>query len=216
MLKKLFWITLLQAAGFSTALAKTELTALDEATAFARTEKVFELTVERSILSELLGKETKSKGTIFVRQNRFRFEIESPEKSQMIYDGKTLWAVTFPPAGFDDEPAQVTKTSLRRSKQDHVLLRLLTGDLIPSKSFQVKSVKSDGPERVYALATDTPDNAVKDLQVKLSGEELKQISYRDDVDNLTTLKVLKRAEVKRPAKDLFTFRVPKGAEVMEP
>ncbi|MBX3039885.1 MAG: outer-membrane lipoprotein carrier protein LolA [Bdellovibrionaceae bacterium] len=198
----------------SAGFAKTDLKSLDQATAFARSSKVVRLSVEKSVVSELLGKETKSEGIVHVRKNRFRWEVDGAEKSTLVYDGTLLWIAAYPPPGFD-EPVQVTKTKINRKSNDQVLFRLLTGDLVPSKSFTLVSQKTEGSEVSFVLKGKGEDSGVKDLTVRLQEGTLAGLSYRDDVDNLTDLKIKKRENVKAPGKNLFKFEIPKGAEVNE-
>lgn len=196
------------------ACAKNELKNLDQATAFARSAKVVRLDVEKSVVSELLGKETKSEGVVNVRKNRFRWEVDGAEKSTLVYDGAVLWIATYPPKGFD-EAVQVTKTKINRKSDDQVLFRLLTGDLVPSKSFTLVSRKTENGITSFVLKGKSEDSGVKDLTVRLRGETLSGLSYRDDVENLTDLNIKKIENVKAPAKNLFKFEIPKGAEVNE-
>ncbi|HRO66364.1 MAG TPA: outer-membrane lipoprotein carrier protein LolA [Pseudobdellovibrionaceae bacterium] len=196
------------------AFAADDLKNLDQATAFARSANVVRLEVEKSVVSELLGKETKSEGVVHVRKNRFRWEVDAPEKSTLVYDGTVLWIAAYPPKGFD-EPVQVTKTKINRKSDDQVLFRLLTGDLVPSKSFSLISRRAENGVTSFLLKGKSDDSGVKDLTVRLKEGTLEGISYRDDVENLTDLKIKKRENVKAPAKNLFKFEIPKGAEVNE-
>lgn len=197
------------------AVASSELKVLDEATAFARSSKVSKLTVERTVLSDLLGKETKSTGTLHVRKNRFRWDLEGKEKSVLVYDGKIIWLANYPPAGFD-EPIQVIKTSMKRQKEDQTLFLLLTGEITPSKSFTMVSKKESKDLILMVVKPRQEGQGLHELTIELEKKSLRSLSYKDDVNNLVTLKIEKREKLKNPSKELFQYKVPPGSEVNEP
>lgn len=188
---------------------------LDQAGAFLSGAKVTKIKVEKTVVSELLAKTTSSSGEIFVGGGKFRWETEAPDKSTVVFDGKTLWTAQPPPPEFGGA-TQVTKSSLKGKGKDQVLVKILSGGKLSSK-FKVLNSIAGRDDTVLNLAPSSPDPSVKDFSVVLAGkpERIREIRYVDDVGNLTKIRVLKTSAVKKPEAKLFSFEVPKNAEVNE-
>lgn len=188
---------------------------LDKASAFLNGKKVSRLDVEKTVVSDLLNKTMISKGEIFLGDGKFRWETTEPEKSLIVFDGKTVWTMQTAPAGLEG-PAQVTKASLTAKSKDQILVKLLSGGKISSKFRLLGSEKND-EGTVLKMEPVKPDVTVKNFFLILGGkpERLQEIRYTDDVGNLTKIRILKNEAVKKPSASLFEFQVPKDAEVNE-
>ena len=212
-------LVLVTALSLSAAAAKTKSVPtpkrLDQATGFLKATKVTKLDVEKTVVSDLLGKTTSSKGEIVLGKGKFRWETTSPEKSLVVFDGKTLWTLQQPIAELGG-PAQVTKSQVSGKARDQILVKMLSGGKL-SQKFRVQDAIQDQSETILRLSPVKPDPNVKDFSVVLGGkpEKLHEIRYGDEVGNQTTIRILGTETVKKPAKDLFKFEVPKGAEVNE-
>lgn len=217
----LFALAFAVGSGFAPATAATKSKAapvpkrLDRATEFLKGVKVTKLDVEKTVVSELLGKTTTSKGLITLGSGKFRWETTEPEKSLIVFDGKTLWTLQTPSPELGG-PAQVTKSTLNGKARDQILVKILGGGKMSSK-FEIRRSESGDDGFVVQLAPLKPDPTVRDFSVVLGGkpERLREIRYGDEVGNQTKIRILDSSTVKKPAKDLFKFQAPKGAEVTE-
>lgn len=190
---------------------------LDHATVFLRSPKIMKLQVEKTVVSELLGKTTSSTGEIIFGQGKFRWETMKPEKSLVVFDGKTFWTLQEPPKELGG-PAQVTRSRIDGKARDQILIKLLSGGKLSSKFKVDDAVPVAGKKDVVIhLSPLKPDPNVKAFSVLLTGqpERLEEIRYTDEVGNQTTIRILDSTTVKKPAADLFKFEAPKGAEVSD-
>lgn len=191
-----------------------DLTALNQATAKYRNAKMVQVGVEKTVKSELTGKETKYKGTIYLSSGLFRIVNTEPEKSVLVYDGKTIWNEQPPSPDFPG-PVQVTKTELTgKNKSQALFASLLTKDPI-TKNFKILSQKKEDSKFIYEAEPLTSDINVKSLTVKIDGpsKQVSEISYKDDIGNLTVMKFSNPEFKKSLDKKVFQYTPPKGAQV---
>lgn len=188
---------------------------LDQSTALFRSGKsVTQLEVEKTTVFELLDKTTKSKGEIFLGKGKFRWNILTPEKSQIVFDGKMLWTSQEDSNG---GKTQVTKSRVDGKAKDQILIKLLAGDGKLSTKFKIEKLEAKGDLKVFHLKALKEDPAIKAfvLTVDKSTKNLRTISYSDEVGNRTEIEILNRKILKKPDAKLFQFQLPKNAEVNE-
>ena len=201
-------------ANISSATDSKEAKRLDRAARFLSGGKVFSLDVEKSVTSEIMGKTTVSAGSIVLGTGKFRWETTTPEKSLLLFDGKTVW--TLQEAIDAKSHPQVTKAKLTKKNKDQVLIKLLAHGKI-SENFGVKSVAKEGDDRILSLEPLQADPSVKNFTAVLGDkpERLKEIRYADELGNLTKIRILKARLLKVPDADVFEFKVPKDAQVTD-
>lgn len=189
--------------------------ALQKVTKRYRNTKVVEMSVEKTVKSDLLGKETKHQGKIFLSAGKFRWENTTPEKSLLVYDGKTIWSEQTPPPEFGG-PVQVARGKVDKKTRSHILLTVLVDSDI-KKSFKVLSEKKEGEEMILAVLPLQEDLTVQDMTLTLNTKEntLKRVAYKDDIGNETTLNFSDVNFLKSEKKNLFKYQPPKDAQVTD-
>jgi len=193
-----------------------DLKPLAEATAKYRQAKLVQMSLEKVVKSELTGKETKHQGELSLSAGLFRLENKEPEKSLLVYDGKTLWNEQQPSSDFGGA-IQVTKSNLSgKNKSQTMFATLLTKDPV-TKYFKVLSSKKDGAQTIYETESLTAELTIKHLTLKIanSSKLVSEISYKDDIGNLTTMKFSNAQFKKSMNKKIFLYQPPKGAQVTE-
>lgn len=189
--------------------------ALKKVTSKYRGAKLVEMAVEKSVKSELLGKETKYDGKIYLANGKFRWENTTPEKSLIVFDGTTIWSEQTPPKEFGG-PVQVAKGKVDKKTRSHILISsLLGGDL--ETNFKILKEEKAGEQVKLFVKPTTEDLTVQDLQVVIDPKTstMTEISYKDDIGNLTTMKFSDIAFLKKLKKNLFKYQPPKGAQVTD-
>lgn len=189
---------------------------LTESTAKYRDAKLVQMSLEKTVKSELTGKETKNQGEISLSAGMFRLENRQPEKSLLVFDGITLWNEQQPSSDFGGS-VQVTKSKLSgKGKAQTLFATLLTKDPI-TKYFKVLSAKKDGSQTVYETEALNSDLSIKNLTLKIDNNSklVSEISYKDDIGNLTTMKFSNAQFKKTLDKKVFSYKPPKGAQVTE-
>jgi outer membrane lipoprotein carrier protein len=175
-----------------------------------------QMSLEKIVKSELTGKETKLQGEISLSAGLFRLENKEPEKSLLVFDGKTLWNEQQPSSDFGGS-IQVTKSKLSgKNKSQTLFATLLTKDPV-TKYFKILSAKKEGSQTIYETESLTSDLNIKNLTLKIdnSSKLVSEISYKDDIGNLTTMKFSNAQFKKSMNKKIFSYHPPKGAQVTE-
>jgi len=193
---------------------KENLDPLRETLALIQTTKLVKFDLEKTVALELMGTEKVYNGSCFLSGNLFRFDIQGPDKSLVLYDGHTLWVVQYPDKAFGG-PIQVSRGKLQgKQKEQLVLTELLTkGRLL--ESFNVKQTSDkDGVLSYEALPKNKKFN-LKSVQLKIKGHELKALDYVDDIGNKTSLKILNEKLSASAKPELFHYKPEKGAQVTD-
>jgi len=178
-----------------------------------RATKLVEMTVQKTVKLELQGRETKYDGKIFLSSGKFRWENETPEKTLLVFDGTTIWSIQYPPKEFGGEP-QIARGKVDKKTRSQILISsLLGGDL--QKNFKVTSEKKDGDTSTLEVAPLGNDLMIKTMSLVIDTKkvQLLEISYKDDIGNVTKMK-FSDIKFKTSAKNsLFKYQPPKGAQV---
>jgi outer membrane lipoprotein-sorting protein len=198
---------------FNFAFAKKKDIA-DEVLNKYKTAKLVKLDVIKRVKFEILGKEQVFEGKIFVSQKRFRWDTETPDRSQILYDGDTIWNTQYPPKELKSNP-NVAKMKVDRNSRKQLLLSLLLNNEPLSKNFKVLSrTQIDGVINVN-LAPKSSELNIKTLIVKIESKkkEISTISYTDDIGNVTDIEISKAVFLQSSDSKLFIFKMPSGATV---
>lgn len=188
---------------------------LQKVTKKYRASKLVEMSVVKTVKSELLGKETKYDGKIYLANGKFRWENTTPEKTLLVFDGTTIWSEQTPPKEFGG-PVQVAKGKVDKKNRSQVLISSLLGaDL--EKNFKIVKEEKAGDLVKMDVTPLYDDLAVKSLQVTIDPKDstMKEISYKDDIGNLTTMSFSDVKFQKKEKKNLFKYQPPKGAQVTD-
>ena len=196
--------------------AGPDLSVLKQATAKYRSAKLVQMNLEKIVKSELTGKENVYKGQVYLSSGLFRLVNTEPEKSLLVYDGKVVWNEQPPSPDFPG-PVQVTKTKMAgKDKSQTLFATLLTKDPV-TKNFKIVSAKKEDGQTVYEAEPMNSDLSVRSLTLKISNKskQVTEISYKDDLDNLTVMKFSDPQFKKSLDKSLFKYKPPQGAQVTE-
>lgn len=196
--------------------AKTQVKTSEALNAVAkkyRETKMVEMVAEKTIKSDLLGKETVYKGFISLAGGKFRWENTTPEETLLVFDGTNIWSVQIPPKEFGGA-VQVAHGKVDKKTKSQILISSLLGKEPVSKNFKVLKEEKTGDIVKVQVAPQGSDLTVKTLDLVIDAKEktLTQISYLDDVNNLTTMKFSKIQFLKKEDKKRFQYQPPKGAQ----
>jgi outer membrane lipoprotein carrier protein len=208
------------ACNFALAKSKAEAKAvsavrvLKEVSKKYRSSKLVKISTEKIVTSELLGKTTKYVGIIYLSQGRFRWENETPDQSLLLFDGTVIWNIQYPPEDLGG-PVQVVKAKLDKNTKSQILISTLIGKEPIDKNFKILNEKVDQDTLSMELKPLLSDLRVKQLtlDISLKTKEMKRISYKDDVDNLTVIELKRTDFLKKEPVDLFKYKIPKDAQV---
>jgi outer membrane lipoprotein carrier protein len=179
-----------------------------------RKSEMVEMHVEKTVRSDLMGKETRYVGKIMISSGLFRWENDLPEKSLIVFDGTTIWNEQSPPPEFPGN-VQVAKARVDKKNKSQILVSSLLGTGSLFENFNILKETKDGDAYSYLVEPKTKDLAIKDLEITVSKpkKEVMEISYKDDVGNVTTMKFSSIEFKNKKNKNLFRYTPPKGAQV---
>lgn len=226
--KTLFYGIFLCVFGFSSSgLSKTQAETSKSAKKLAKAKDVLAevfkrysssplviLSVEKRLKSELISKEKSYEGKMYVAKKSFRWDTETPEKSQIVYDGQHIWNVQYPPKEFK-APPQVAKMKLDKNTSKQLLFSSLFSQDGLAKNFKVQSKEMVGKDYLYKLDPIGKDFGITQLKIKIGSKEksLNQVSYIDDIGNLTEIFIKSSQFQNKANPKLFKFIPPQGALV---
>lgn len=195
--------------------APTLGSSLNKVTSKYRSAKLVEMSVEKIVKSELLGKETKYLGKIFLAKGKFRWENSTPEETLLVFDGSTIWSVQTPPKELGGS-VQVAKGKVDKKTKSNILISSLLGEEL-TKNFKVLKEGQEGGLSTFEVKALQDDLTVKTLKLSVNTKagELKEIAYTDDIGNLTTMKFSNIQFKKKENSKLFKYQPPKGAQVSD-
>jgi Outer membrane lipoprotein-sorting protein len=195
------------------AQAKTSQ-ALKQVTQKYRSAKMVEMTVNKVIKSELLGREIPYDGKIYLSAGKFRWENKTPDETLLVFDGSTIWSVQMPPKEFGGS-TQVLKGKVDKKTRSQILISSLLGKEPIEKNFKVLTEEKKDGEAKLTVEPVGSDLTIKKIDLVLDTKKklLTQISYVDDVGNATTLKFSDVKFLNNEKKSLFKYVPPKDAQV---
>lgn len=175
------------------------------------------LEVRKVQKSVMLDKETVHKGMIKFMKGKFYWETTDPEKNLVIYDGKTLWTIQYPPADFKDMPLQVAKMRIKNKKNSPIILAEIFGTRPIESIFKIKQKSKDGALISYDLKEKKSEFGLKNLTLKLDTKEKRVVSleYLDEVENEIKIEFRSTQFNIKIKPSLFNYKPPKKAQVTE-
>jgi outer membrane lipoprotein carrier protein len=149
-----------------------------------------------------------SLGTFAIaRPGKFRFVYEKPYKQTIVSDGTTVWL-------HDEDLNQVTIKKLGETVNEQPLALLLDASAA-DKLFDLKALESQGSIGFVEAKSKKADAAFSDLRVAIVGLQPRELTWRDALQNVNTIRFTELSKNGKLAADAFTFTPPKGADVLK-
>lgn len=191
---------------------KTEEVLLKKTISKYQTKNGVKANVEKIVDNKIMNKKTKYEGTMSWYSGKFKWDCSKPEKSLLIFDGKYIWSIT--EDEFFDPKTQVTRTSIQ--SDDKKLLVNTFSEIM--NRYIVKSNSTKGKDVQFELEAKKASNSLTkhiSLVIEKEKNEIKELSYHDDLDNTTTI-VFNSVSLneKFKTKD-FQYSPPKGVKVKD-
>ncbi|HEY8269564.1 MAG TPA: outer membrane lipoprotein carrier protein LolA [Pseudobdellovibrionaceae bacterium] len=192
----------------------TAITVLKEVGKKYRNSKLVKIETHKKVTSELLGKTTTYDGIIYLAQGKFRWQNETPEHSLLLFDGEIIWNVQYPPKDLGG-PVQVAKAKVDKNTKSQILISTLIGKEPIEKNFKVVREKAEKNILSIELEPRKSDVRVKGLtlNIEVNSKLIKNISFKDDVNNTTEIEMKKTEFLSKENKELFKYKIPKDAQV---
>lgn len=192
-----------------------EYALLNKTLAKYRSTGLVQADLAKIVKSELTGVETKYTGKIFLSAGLFRLEQNEPEKNILVFDGSFLWNEQAAPVDFPG-PAQVSKLKVEGKDKSQILFASLLTKEPLTKHFKIISEKKSEKETTYVAEPLKAELPITKLTLKIANDAKKvsEISYVDDVENVTTMN-FSNIQFKKSNTKTFQYKLPKGAQLTE-
>lgn len=193
--------------------ATASLPSLNEIVKKYRNANLVSMKVNKVVKSELLGKETQYKGHMFLSRGKFRWDNDVPEKTQLIFNGSTIWNIQYPPKELPG-PLQIAKSKVDKNTKKQILISTLLSAQGIDENFKIKDTKAQDGGTLFELEPKGKDLGITQLKIKTNSKKnIVEINYKDDVGNHTSLKFDDIEFSKKSQNKLFEYVPPKGAQV---
>jgi outer membrane lipoprotein carrier protein len=186
-----------------------------------RSAALTKMDMEKTVKSEFSGDKV-FEGQMFLSSGLFRMEIQKPEKSMIVFDGKNLWSEQAPNADFGGK-AQVTKAKIDKKNGTQLLVTKVFEKGVLQKLFKIESEKTTFDEKYkhdITLIKAVPKT--KDISLKLlilgvdpDKQVVTEIGYIDDIDNQTIMRFSNIEFKTEKDRKLFQYKPPKDAQVTD-
>lgn len=149
------------------------------------------------------GKEIqKGQGKFYVkRPNLFRMDTKSPQENEIVSDGKTLWF-------YDPFVSQVTANWVKDAVNNTPFVLLTSNEPSHWSQYDVQQTMDN-----FVLKPKSKKSAIKQFDVRIDANGLLKGFSTIERDGQSNLYVLRNISTANVSDDLFTFSVPKGAEL---
>ena len=176
--------------------------------------KMVSMHVEKTVISEMLAKETTYSGQIKLSSGKFRWENEKPERTLLLFDGKNLFSVQYPSKEFNTG-TQVAKSKIDEKGKKQILISSLLSPSSAKSKFKMLSEKKGPILTEVEIEPDSSDLQIKKLTISIhqKTKQIQNISYKDDVGNLTKMSFSNIKFESKADPKLFQYKIPKDAQV---
>ncbi len=190
----------------------------DEVVRRYQTSIAVKMDVKKKLHQELLGKTVESDGQLEISRGRMRAEFKGEDHTLIVFDGKTLWAVTYLPKDFGGG-VQVAKMAIEVEGRSQTVLASLFRLERLKQEFKISEAKGklEEAKAEYDLSPKAKDGDVKKMKMILNKDlkQIEQIEIVDQIDN-KTLYVFENPKFGAELKaSRFSYVPPKGAEITE-
>jgi outer membrane lipoprotein-sorting protein len=170
-----------------------------------------EAKVKKTVSQEWSGAQTESEGLFYFAKGKLRLDIEKPDRSTLVYDGKSIWLES----RLDDNHIQVSHMKAGDLRRSDSLLAAIFDRKDVLKDFKLLKSKAMEGQKIYTFAPrHEKGTEVRELVVALKGKEIRRISYKDQLENEVTFEFSDVTEGAKASPKL-NYKPPKGADVTE-
>lgn len=170
--------------------------------------------VSVSTEKKVLGTKTQDKGILTHQSGKINLQLEGEKKSEMIFDGQKVYLISYPDSDLDpDGPRRVLFLKADKKNQVGILSSLFSEPKVFFANFEVSTVTDSADELVLNLVDKS--KTLKPLQLTFSkkDEQLKMMTYTDDVGSETRIQLEKPVFKPKISKIFFKYKAQKNDEV---
>ncbi|HEU4428845.1 MAG TPA: outer membrane lipoprotein carrier protein LolA [Myxococcota bacterium] len=166
--------------------------------------------VQRTASALAPSAEPMSGRVVLAKPGRMRWSYETPEPSEVVSDGRTLWI-------YDPAAREAQKFAVGEQFLSGAAFQFLLGSGRIADSFQVRADRCDAP-RARLTLTPTADATYQalELEIDVASGEASATAVVDLFGNRTEVEFSELRYDRAPAASMFQFVPPQDVRVLEP
>ena len=166
--------------------------------------------VQRTASALAPSGEPMSGSVVLAKPGRMRWTYESPEPSEVVSDGRTLWI-------YDPAAREAQKFAVGEQFMSGAAFQFLLGSGRIADSFRVRADRCDAPRARLTLVpkADATYQALE-LEIDAASGEASATAVVDLFGNRTEVEFSELRYDRAPAASVFEFAPPPGVRVLEP
>lgn len=181
--------------------------AINSLNRFYNNVKSFSADFTQVVMDESLTTLQESTGKLWIkRPGRFRWDYLEPFKQYIIADGKKIWV-------YDIELKQATYRDMDGALGNTPAF-LLGGSGSLKKNFILKSLGKQGKLEWVQMKPKNSDGGYEDIRIGFEKGKIRMLEMVDSFGQTTRVTLSKNRENKKISKKLFSFKPPKGVELV--
>jgi len=200
----------------TSAMAFAKASILDQVLLKYHKAALVEAPVERTTEPAFGGKKKISNGKVLASGSLFRWEVDTPEKSLIVFDGSTLWTVQYLPKEFGGGE-QISKSKIDKKNRGQLLITQILQPDAFYKVFKSKKTNETGDRVEYDLEVIEKELTLKKVKLVVNKSKLfiAELRYSDEIDNKIVLAFKEPQFLSKKNQKLFQYTPPKGSQVTE-
>lgn len=141
--------------------------------------------IRKRVRSPYLVKEKVSSGVLKLGKGIFRLDLEKPDNSTMVLDGRNIWLETRLDPSMGGE-IQVSRFAMNDTRRGNAVFAILFNDHDIQEGFNLTAVKpGKGKSKTFEYEPKKPAADYKKISISISSDkkQLVSFSYEDDLEN---------------------------------
>ncbi|MCB0407246.1 MAG: outer membrane lipoprotein carrier protein LolA [Bdellovibrionales bacterium] len=150
-----------------------------------KSESPVSVKIRKRVQSPYLTKEKVSSGVLKLDKDLFRLDLEKPDASTMVLDGKNIWVETRLDPAMGGE-VQVSKFALDDTRRANAVFAVLFDGENGLEGFELKKINQPSVELkefIYQPKKEAVDYKTVAITISKKGDVLKSFSYEDELEN---------------------------------
>jgi len=173
-----------------------------------------QIKLRKKLKSPYKVKESVSEGTLMIKGQKLRLEMNKPDHSVVVVDGKHVW-IQQETMGLEKAQVLVTKFPINNRVKAEAVLSLLFNKESNLEAFNFMKYQKDDEREIFTFVPKSAGAEYENIEIAIKNKEgrILSLSYEDSLENQVTYDFgVTTFEAKLKDKE-FRYEPPKGAEV---
>ncbi len=180
-----------------------------------RNSPAVEMKLNKTVEMSLLGETKKSNGSLYLSNNRMRYEITNPEKHLVVMNKNGIWIENKLSQKLGGKVQVTHLKSKSGQKKVKGFLAAFFGNANIKEDLNFTKINENTFKVLFKKKSEMADIKSAKIGIDKSAEEIKFIEYTDSLENKTRHDFTKVSFKTKAIDSKFKYIAPKGAESTE-